>query len=331
MARLPEFFEPQLATLVKAPPADPAYVYELKFDGYRMLCRIDGKGARFFSRNGKDWTEKLRPLADAMKGLGLGSGWLDGEVIVFGENGLPSFNRLQNMLDRKVVQDVRYAVFDIPFWGGEDLRDVPFIERSRFLKQLLPRQPKTSPIVQSKVVELDDPGRVDAVLQQACGMGLEGLMGKRKDAPYRSGRTSTWIKLPCRPKDEFIVIGWTTGEGARSALGALLLGQYDDAGKVRYAGKVGSGFSQQIINDLMRHLVPLAADKPSFEGKISTSDRWRGAKSAVFHWVKPELVIEVAFKERTKDGQLRQSSFLGIRRDKPAAAVHTEKVGRAAR
>jgi bifunctional non-homologous end joining protein LigD len=139
------------------------------------------------------------------------------------------------------------------------------------------------------------------------------------------------VKLPCRKKDEFIIAGWTSGEGSRASFGALVLAQYDDAGTLRYAGTVGSGFGGKTIDDLMKLLKPLVVERAPIEGKVSGSSRWGGPKNPTFTWVRPQVVVEVAYKERTKEGQLRQSSFLGIRRDKPAAAVHPEKVGKAAR
>ena len=329
MAGLPEFFEPQLATLVKAPPSGDDYVYEIKYDGYRMLCRVDRQDVRLFSRTGNDWTERLRPLADGIAAMDLGAGWLDGEVVAFDENGVSDFGRLQNMLDRKIAREVKYAVFDVPFWGGDDLRDMAFIERAEYLKGLLGAV--KGPIILSTVVELNGAGAAAALVRQACEMGMEGLIGKRRDAPYRSGRTNTWIKLPCRKKDEFVVVGWTTGEGSRASFGALVLGQFDDGGVLRYAGTVGSGFSGKTIDDLMKTLGPLQIDAPLMEGTVSGKSRWGGARNPLFCWVKPEVVVEVAFKERTKGGQLRQSSFLGIRKDKPAAVVRTEKIGKAAK
>ncbi|ANN80799.1 non-homologous end-joining DNA ligase [Bordetella flabilis] len=330
MARLPEFVKPQLATLVRAPPNDPCYVYEIKYDGYRMVCRIDRKAVRFFSRDAKDWTAEVQSLADAISALKLGTGWLDGELVVLDENGIPDFNLLQNMRSRKVARNVRFVAFDIPFWGGKDLRELPFIERAAALEELLCDLPANGPIIRSKVVDLSDPGDAAGLHKQACKMGLEGLMGKRRDAPYRAGRTNTWIKLPCRKKDEFLIIGWSTAEGSPSAFGSLLLGQYDDAGQVHYAGRVGSGLGGKTINQLLKLLKPLAADKAPIKERIPSA-RSAVGRNVTFNWVRPEVVVEVAYKERTKGGHLRHSSFLGLRKDKGASDVCPEKLGRPAK
>jgi DNA ligase D-like protein (predicted ligase) len=242
MASLPEFIKPPLATLVDAPPPS-GYAYELKYDGYRMLCRIDESGARFFSREAKDWTPKLADLVARIEALDLaGTGWLDGEIVVLDEFGVSSFQRLQNAMDKSVAKQVQFVAFDIPWWNDQDLRDYPLRERAKALRAVLADIPDNAAILRSVVADVDDADHAAALLAEACKRKLEGLMGKRLDAPYRAGRTNTWIKLKCRPRQEFVVGGWTNPSGSRSGFGALLVGLRDGA-KLRYAGRVGTGYS----------------------------------------------------------------------------------------
>jgi DNA ligase D-like protein (predicted ligase) len=326
MAGLPDFIKPQLATLVDAPPAG-GYAYEVKFDGYRMVCRIDDSGVRFFSREAKDWTPKLADLVERIEALGLaGTGWLDGEIVVMDEYGISSFQRLQNAMDKSVAKQVQYVAFDIPWWNGQDLRDDPFSERAKALQAILAGVPNNAAIVRSVVADVEDADRAAALHAEACRRKLEGLVGKRLDAPYRAGRTDTWIKLKCRPRQEFIVGGWTNPGGSRTGFGALLVG-LRQGDKLRYAGRVGSGFGGKTIDMLMKRLAPLATDEMPFTEKPQLSDRWGGNSKPTMHWVRPEIVVEVAYTTITDAGILRQASFQGVREDKPARQVTGEKRG----
>jgi DNA ligase D-like protein (predicted ligase) len=326
---VPEFIKPQLATLVDMPPAG-GYAYEVKFDGYRMLCRIDKTGVRFFSRERKDWTPKLADLVARIEALDLsgGSGWLDGEIVVLDEYGISSFQRLQNAMDKSVAKQVQFVAFDIPFWNGADLREYPFTERIKALEAVLASVPKNGPIVRSVVADVKDSDHAAALLAEACARQLEGLIGKRKDAPYRAGRGDTWVKLKCRPRQEFITGGWTNPGGTRTGFGALLVGLRDGA-KLRYAGRVGTGFSGHTIDMLTKRLAPLATDEMPFFERPVLSDRWGGNSKPTMHWVRPELVVEVAYTTITEGGILRQASFQGVREDKPARKVTGERAARA--
>ena len=325
MAALPDFIKPQLATLVDSPPA-AGYAYEVKFDGYRMVCRIEPGRVQFFSREAKNWSEKLADLVQRIEALDLGggSGWLDGEIVVFDEYGISSFQRLQNAMDKSVAKQVQFVAFDIPFWNGQDLRDFPFTERARALEAVLAGVPQDAAIMRSVVADVEDGEHAAALLAQACERKLEGLIGKRKDAPYRAGRTDTWIKLKCRPRQEFVVGGWTNPGGSRTGFGALLVG-LREGDKLRYAGRVGTGFSGQTIDMLMKRLAPLATDEMPFTEKPTLSDRWGGNSKPTMHWVRPELVVEVAYTTITDAGILRQASFQGVREDKPARKVTGER------
>ncbi|MBW7834595.1 MAG: DNA ligase D [Simplicispira suum] len=316
---LPQTLAPQLATLANAPPSDGVgWIYELKFDGYRMLARIDARGAvRLFTRSGNDWTDKLAPIADAIKALGLRSTWLDGELTATGDNGAPDFQRLQNAFDRAATTGLIYTLFDLPVYAGRDLREEPLLERRAALEALL--QKDAGEILRFSAA-FD--ARASDLVASACKIGFEGVIGKRADAPYRSGRSSQWIKLKCSQRQEFVVGGFTEPQGGRSGLGALLLGVHDGKGALLYAGKVGTGFTDDALQRLRAQLEPLVQKRCPFSAQPAD------ARKA--HWLKPTLVAEVAFAEWTQDGHIRHSVFKGLRTDKPAHSIVREQATRPA-
>jgi bifunctional non-homologous end joining protein LigD len=220
-ASLPLKLEPQLATLVSSVPTGE-WVVESKFDGYRMLARIEGSDVRLFTRNGNDWTRKLEPIARAVSDLGVDRAWLDGEIVVLNDNCVPDFNRLQNSIDNARVQDIVMFVFDVPFLGHSDLRGLPLLARRAVLKELL-NERGTDVVRFSESFEVQ-PAQL---LGAACKMGLEGVMVKRADAPYVSGRTESWMKLKCQLRQEFVVVGFTDRAGGGKEVGGLLLGYYE--------------------------------------------------------------------------------------------------------
>ncbi len=320
---MPDMIEPQLATLADAAPTQDGWIYEVKYDGYRMLCKMRGSEVNLISREGKDWTARLLPLAQALAGLDLGSGWLDGEVVVFDDTGKSSFQALQNALD-SASAGPHYVAFDLPYWNGKDLRQLALHERQDQLAGLLSALPKDAPVSFTDRLALDDPDHAQAALEQACQLGLEGLIAKRRDAPYESTRSKNWLKLKCRPRQEFVVGGYTSPSGTRKHLGALLVG-VQDKGALRYAGRIGTGFNTDTLQNLHRRLRLLAADHSPFSGDTATPrPRASPAQKSHVHWVEPKMVIEAGFSGWTADGLLRQASFLGIRQDKPATAVHRE-------
>jgi bifunctional non-homologous end joining protein LigD len=307
---LPAFITPQLATLVTEPPKSGSWLYEVKHDGYRMLARLTRRDARFFTRSGKDWTERLPSLVRALKALKLHESWLDGEIVVLREDGRASFQALQNAFDAGRDSAITYFVFDAPFLNGEDLRSLPLASRKERLRAALKN---------SSSVRFSDhlEGEAREVLDKACEMGLEGLIGKETDAPYTSGRTKTWIKLKCRQRQDFVIAGYTAPGGSRTGFGALLLGVHDvPGGKLKYAGKVGTGFDEHLLDTLTKKLVKIKRpDSP-----LADPPREKGIQ-----WVRPVLVCEVAYAERTDDGILRQASFMGLREDIPAKSVSEER------
>ena len=310
---LPPQVGPQLATLAAAAP-EPAqdWLYELKFDGYRILGRIEGKEARLLTRNGKDWTHKLPHLAQALKALPVDGTWLDGEVVALGPQGRPDFQTLQNAFDGTAEPGkLAYCVFDLLFADGVDLRSQPLEARRARLEKLL--EANTSPLLQ---LSQTLPAKRD-LLAWACKQGFEGVIGKRKGSPYTAGRTGDWIKLKCGLRQEFVVGGYTPPKGSRTVLGSLLLGFYDEEGRLHYAGNVGTGFTVDTLRALEGALVSRRSTSSPF------APGSRPPTQAV--WVRPELVAEVAFAEWTQGHRIRQGVFKGLRSDKPAGDIRREQ------
>ncbi|SPA02553.1 ATP dependent DNA ligase [Cupriavidus taiwanensis] len=311
-AALPLALAPQLATLVEKPPPDAAaWRYEIKFDGYRLLARVDGKDVRLFTRQGHDWTSKLRALARDVGALGLPDGWLDGEIVVLGKHGETDFQALQNAFDTSRVEAIQYFVFDLPYFAGHDLRKVPLVERRALLRRIFGHN--ASPRLQFSE---DFEASAGDMLDAACRMKLEGVIGKRVDSGYVSARSNTWIKLKCTLRQEFVVAGFTDPKGSRNGIGSLLLGVHDSGGRLRYAGNVGTGFDTRTLDELRAQLDALRADASPFHAVAA------GVRG---HWVKPRLVAEVSFGSWTREGRVRHAVFHGLRTDKPAGAVSVEQ------
>ncbi|MBA5690517.1 DNA ligase D [Rugamonas apoptosis] len=316
-AALPDTLAPQLATLVEQPPAtSDDWTFETKFDGYRLLTRVDGRDVRLTTRSGADWTAKLGPLHAALCDMGLPSGWYDGEIVVPDAQGRPDFGLLQQAFDGKHTADIIYYLFDLPYCGGYDLRHSPLEHRRALLEHILDTCAKSSRVRFSPTLEGAPRQAVDA----ACRLGLEGIIGKRRDAPYVSRRNRDWIKLKCGQRQEFVVGGYTDPQGSRSGFGALLLGVYDEHGHLHYAGNVGTGFDTAELKTLSARMRKLAADDCPFESEVRIAGRP--------HWLRPELVAEVSFGEWTREGSLRHAVFHGLREDKAARAIRREDVRR---
>ncbi|MEO6320640.1 MAG: non-homologous end-joining DNA ligase, partial [Polaromonas sp.] len=310
-AALPETLAPQLATLVKEMPRDPEnWIHEIKFDGYRLLSRIDGVSVRCMTRNGNDWTAKLRKLARAVGQLGIKSGWIDGEIVVMNQHGLPDFGALQNAFDSASTASIVYYVFDLPFHEGLDLRQVALIKRRDILRTILMNKPQP----EIRFSEAFDESPQD-LLASARRIGLEGIIAKRKDSVYAARRSAAWIKLKTQLRQEFVIGGYTEPKGSRTGLGALLLGIHDADGKLLYAGNVGSGFDGKALQELKARLSKIHIDQAPF------ADLPSAVKG---QWVQPQLLAEVAFGEWTHAGRVRHAVFQGLRADKPAQHIVRE-------
>jgi len=313
-ARIPAQLKPQLATLVESAP-EGDWQYEIKFDGYRIMARIDQDEVQLFTRNGHDWTHKLPKQAQALATLGLESAWLDGEMVVADADGVPDFQALQNAFDSGRSENIVYYLFDLPYLNGVDLREVPVEERRAALATVL--KTHQDPLLRFSEAFDETP---QALLNSACQMRMEGLIGKRLGSPYVSRRSSDWIKLKCKHRQEFVIVGYTDPKGARSSFGALLLGLHDrDSGELRYAGKVGTGFNETTLKSILAQLKPLRVKKPAVANPPT------GFEAKGVHWLKPSLLAEVAFAEMTQDGSVRHAVFHGLREDKPAKDITEER------
>ena len=322
-ASVPLKLAPQLATFAPHPPEFGEWIYEVKFDGYRLMTRLTGASVNCFTRNGHDWTTKVPQLAKSLAALGLSETWLDGEIVVLNSQGMPDFQLLQQAFETRsktgasallapsAATAIVYYVFDMPFFQGFDLRELALTERRALLEKQLGKQ-KIGAIKFSAA--FDAPSK--QLLLSACNLGLEGLIGKRADSPYQSGRSMDWVKLKCGKRQAFLIGGYTDPKGARTGLGALLLGHYDDSGMLQYAGNVGSGFTEKALVELTRVLGKMAIAASPFSGNPSIS----GSP----HWVKPTLLAEISFAEWTNTGRIRHGVFQGLLANKKNVALMPE-------
>ena len=309
---LPEKFSPELATLVDGPPPDPEnWIFEMKFDGYRMLARIEDGDVRLITRNGNDWTDRLVPLGKELARMKLPDGWYDGEIVVHDDHGKPDFGKLQQAFDAARATDIDFFLFDVPYFDGHDLRAAPLVERRALLEKLLSKKKSERVRFSSEFGHAPD-----ELVVAACKIGLEGVIGKRRDARYVSRRSPDWIKLKCGQRQEFVIGGYTDPKGSRTGIGALLLGTYDDEGVLRYHGNVGSGFNGATLATIADKLEKLRTDRSPFPA--------RAVPGRKHHWVEPVLVAEVSFSEWTAAGAVRHPVFQGLREDKPARRITRE-------
>jgi bifunctional non-homologous end joining protein LigD len=316
-AALPDFVPPCLATLSDTAPDEPGWVHEIKFDGYRMQARLDRRKVKLLTRHALDWTDKFRPIADALAGLPATQALIDGEIVSEDENGITSFSLLQQDLKDGRYDRMKFYAFDLLHLDGGDFTPVPLLERKAALEGLMSSLPWGMPLRFSQ--HFAEQGSL--LLTHACRMSLEGILSKRSTAPYRPGRGRDWIKTKCSHRQEFVVAGYAPSTVDAKAIGALILGHYDAGRRLHYAGRVGTGYSHQVARELWRRLQPLRIDKPPF-GKIPLEEtKARNAK-----WVEPRLVVEVAFHGWTHGDRIRQGSFQGIREDKsPTEVVREDK------
>ncbi len=302
----------QLAQLVDEAPVGDDWLHEQKFDGYRIVADRDGDAVELLSRRFNSWTAKFPSVADAVRALRCEEVVLDGEVCVVMPDGRTSFQALQNAFGKRDA-NIAYYVFDLLSLDGEDVTKLPLDARKQRLAKLVGKQ--------QGVIRYSDHvvGNGPAFFELACKKGLEGIVSKRRDKPYLPGRGSSWVKTKCWLRQELVIAGYTEPEGSRSGIGALLVGYYE-GDELRYAGKVGTGFSMKMLDQLIRMLEPLEIAKSPFQPEPKRA--WTGAGR---HWVRPRLVAEVSFSEWTADGRLRHPSFQGLRADKPASEIVRER------
>ncbi len=306
--KLPARQSPQLCATAEDPPEDESWLSEIKFDGYRLLAFLDNGQVKLVTRNGHDWTDRLPAVARGVAGLRVQSALLDGELVALDKDGVSSFPALQRALSDGNDAALYYYLFDLLHLDGWDLRSSPLVERKRVLSGLDGWR---------GMLRYSDHQAGDTVRmrQAACRMNLEGIICKQVDAPYRAGRGHGWVKVKCRGREEFIVLGWTPPRGSRTGLGSLHLGYYDRDNRLHYAGGVGTGFSDDELAALAEKLAPLAADPP--RDMVLAGD----PLDRSIHWVRPELVAEIQFTAWSGAGRVRQAVYLGLRQDKSAAEV----------
>jgi bifunctional non-homologous end joining protein LigD len=309
---LPRTVDVELALLVKQVPEGEGWVHEQKFDGYRMLCFVRGGAARLVSRNGKDWSAAFETIVGAAAQLPVESALLDGEVVALDEQGRSSFQKLQNALS-EVGKGLIYYAFDLLHLDGWDLRGATLLDRKRLLARLKGvRHGARGLLRYSDHIQ----GSGVAFFREACRRELEGVISKRQVSRYTGTRSGAWTKTKCTRRQEFVIGGFTEPQRSREGLGALLLGVREGK-ELRYAGRVGTGFTDKLLVELARRLRKIEQPRSPFAGKVPGRD--------VVHWVRPELVAEVEFTEWTREGLLRHPSFKGLREDKRASEVVREK------
>jgi bifunctional non-homologous end joining protein LigD len=305
-------YRAQLAQPVTAPPQGSAWLHEVKYDGYRIGAALEAGRATLWSRRGKDWTRQFPEVAAAVRALPARSALLDGEVAALLPDGRTSFQALQNAFSAGVRPPLAYFVFDLLFLDGEDLSGRPLLDRKEALQRFLGAGRGVVRYAPHVV------GGGPAVFREAVRLRLEGIVSKRADAPYRPGRNASWVKVKSFLRQELVIGGFTEPEGAaRDGIGALLVG-FHESGELRFAGKVGTGFTNAVARQLRARLDRLEVRESPFTPRPSG---WLGRNA---HWVRPALVAEVAFSEWTHDGKVRQSSFQGLREDKRAEEVVRE-------
>ena len=308
----PEFIQPQLAQETEAPPEGKGWLHELKLDGYRMQARKSSRGVQMLTRSGLDWTYRVPAVADAVKRLSAGSVTLDGEVVVLANDGTTNFADLQASFQQGATNPLTFFCFDLLHIDGHNTRNLPLRERKELLARIVPHE-------DSGIVRLSEHLETGggAMFQQACRLHAEGIVSKRADATYRTGRSGEWLKAKCLHEQEFVVGGFTLSSDGPDRIGSLLIGYYK-AGKLIYAGRTGTGFSQKMRRELRSKLQALETKAAAFL-KLPTDAR-RDAK-----WVRPELVAQVRFATWTAEDLVRQAAFLGLREDKRPEEVVREE------
>jgi bifunctional non-homologous end joining protein LigD len=310
---LPAFLEPSLPQTADKAPSGPKWAHEIKYDGYRIQARIDGRDIRLLTRKGLNWTSRFANVAVALKELGLSSALIDGEVVVEDPSGIPSFTLLQADLASSRSERFRYFVFDLLYCEGFDLTKATMADRKALLQEITGGLPPNSLIRFSEHMQIDGP----TMFEHASRLGLEGIVSKRLDLPYRPGRGDHWLKIKGAHRQEFVILGYLPSTAAKGSVGALLLG-YFEGGELHYAGRVGTGYSSDQARSLREALDKLATARPKLANSLPA-----GAEKGV-RWAAPKLVCEVEYRGWTADRLIRQSAFIGLREDRPAEEIVLE-------
>jgi bifunctional non-homologous end joining protein LigD len=320
-APIPATLSPQLASLASAAPTSGDWAYEIKLDGYRVMTRIENGKPSLITRGGHDWSTRMPALVKALQGLQLDNAWLDGEIVVLHpDTGTPDFNALQNAFDRRRTDAIVYFLFDLPYFEGYDLRKVPLVQRRQLLEQVLGEHAS-----EHLRFSADFDAEPRRLLESARRMGLEGVIAKRKDSPYESRRSDSWLKLKNKLRQEFVVAGYTDRSSGEAEIGSLLLGVHDDKGRLVYVGNVGTGWDAKTAATLKRRLTTMEVAASPFGDAPLHEHRWAVRDRAARHWVEPTLVAEVEFSDWTPDAQVRHAKYLGLRSDdKDAKTVKRE-------
>ncbi len=310
---LPESMAPQLATLVDSPPGGDRWLHEIKHDGYRLLSRVESGDVRLLTRNGNDWTSKLPTIGRSLRTSGFENVWVDGELVALSRDGRSSFSLLQQHLGDGDDSQLVYFLFDLLYLRGRSLLHVPLTERKRQLRELMPGGPDGHALRYSDHVQGDG----ERFFEHACRIDLEGIVSKRSDGPYRSGRSRSWCKTKCQQQQEFVVVGYTESTSSGRPFGALLLAVFDRHQLV-YSGRVGTGFNSRNSAALYSRLQALTTPECPLARRPPVEGRER------VHWVRPELVVQVRFSNWTAGGSLRHPAFQGLREDKAPLQVKRE-------
>ncbi|MCB8823188.1 non-homologous end-joining DNA ligase [Microvirga rosea] len=299
--------------MTKHAPEGDQWFHEAKYDGYRMLAGIEDCQARLVTRNNQDWTHRFPELAEALARFAPRGTIFDGEICKLADSGLSSFAALQQALSDEATADLVYYAFDLLFHEGVDLRQRPLEERKRLLAQILTNAPPTVVLSQHQV------GNGPEIYARACSLHMEGIVSKRRTSPYIGARSPDWLKTKCLNTEEFVIIGYTDPQRSRVGFGALLVGYYTPSGELTYAGKVGTGFTTDLLLSMHDMLSSIERSSPTAVLPKGTYMR------APVHWVEPRYVAQVEFSEWTRDNILRHPAFLGLREDKPAREVIVDR------
>src|SRR5262245_35388340 len=315
-AELPKWIKPQLTRALDKTPAGDDWLHEIKYDGYRMHARLDRGKVQLLTRTGLDWSRRYPRTVEALRSLPATTAYLDGELCALRPDGVPAFSRLQAAMDEGRTDDLVFIVFDVLYLNGKSMAALPLIERKERLRALFVR-PISGLRYSDHVV-----GKGPRFHEEACRLGVEGVVSKRMDRPYVPGNRGLWLKVKCLNQEEFVVVGWTDPAGSRPNFGALLLGYYTEDGELLYAGRAGTGFTETELKRLAGVLRPLEVQRMPLDKTPPRETRFGSPlELSRVHWVLPEVVVEVTFLTWTEGGLLRAVSYQGQRKDKPAREV----------